>query len=238
MSSATAQPEPTAAADPLPGEDRILTLPNAISVVRLSCLPVFLWLLFGRDNRAAAAALLGILGATDFVDGYIARHWNQVSTVGKVLDPVADRLLFFVGGLAIVVDGSIPPWVAWLVLGRELAVSVATVGLAALGGTRVDVTWWGKAGTFCNMVAIPMFLAAESTVGWRETASVVAWGFTAPGLVLSYVALGLYVPLGLQALRAGRAGRAAEAAAESDGAEGTAAGGAARAPASGRSGAR
>lgn len=210
MSSATAGPEPTTAApDGHDGEDRIFTLPNAISVVRLSCLPVFLWLLFGRENRAAAASLLGALGATDFVDGYIARHWNQISTVGKVLDPVADRLLFFVGGLAIIIDGSIPLWVAWLVLGRELAVSLATVGLAALGATRIDVTWWGKAGTFCNMVAIPMFLASESTIGWHGLARVIAWGFTGPGLVLSYVALALYAPLGLQALREGRAARAA-----------------------------
>jgi cardiolipin synthase len=205
VSSATADPEP--ATSPGDGEDRILTLPNAITVVRLSCLPLFLWLLFGRENRAAAASLLGALGATDFLDGYIARHWNQVSTVGKVLDPVADRLLFFVGGLAVIADGSIPLWVAWVILVREVAVSLATVVLAALGGTRVDVTWFGKAGTFCNMIAVPMFLASESTIGWRDTAKVVAWGTAGPGIVLSYIALALYVPIGLQALREGRAGR-------------------------------
>lgn len=209
MSSATTQPDPAALTGEQDGEDRVLTLPNAISVVRLSCLPVFLWLLFGRENRAAAAGLLGVLGATDFVDGYIARHWHQVSTLGKILDPVADRLLFFVGGLAIIVDGSIPAWVGWLVLARELAVSLATVGLALLGASRIDVTWFGKAGTFCNMVAFPMFLASESTVGWREAAEVIAWGFVVPGLVLSYIALALYLPIGLRALREGRAARRA-----------------------------
>lgn len=208
MSSATAEPEQNTA-EPEAGEDRVLTLPNAITVVRLSCLPLFLWLLFGRENRVAAAALLGALGATDFVDGYIARRWHQVSTLGKVLDPVADRLLFFVGGLAIIIDGSIPLWVAWLVLARELAVSLATVGLAMAGATRIDVTWFGKAGTFCNMFAFPFFLASESTVGWRDTGRILAWGFTGPGIVLSYVALALYVPLGLRALREGRSARAA-----------------------------
>jgi cardiolipin synthase len=208
VSSATAEPEQNTA-DGEAGEDRILTLPNAITVVRLSCLPLFLWLLFGRENRAAAASLLGALGATDFLDGYIARRWHQVSTVGKVLDPVADRLLFFVGGLAVIVDGSIPLWIAWLILAREVAVSIATVGLAALGATRIDVTWWGKAGTFCNMFAVPMFLASESTIGWRDIAEVIAWGTAGPGIVLSYVALALYVPLGLRALREGRAARAA-----------------------------
>src|SRR4051794_6628291 len=69
------------------GEDRIVTIPNVISVVRLCCIPVFLWLLFGRDDQLAAAGLLAVLGATDWVDGYVARHYDQVSTLGKVLDP-------------------------------------------------------------------------------------------------------------------------------------------------------
>src|SRR3954453_2302953 len=92
-----------------PGEDRILTVPNAVTVVRLLCVPVFLWLLFDQHKRAEAAFLLGALGATDFVDGYIARHFHQVSTVGKVLDPLADRILLMVGASAILVDGSVPP---------------------------------------------------------------------------------------------------------------------------------
>lgn len=209
MSSATTQPDPAAVAEEPGDEDRILTLPNVISVVRLSCLPVFLWLLFGREHRVAAASLLAVLGATDFVDGYIARHWHQVSTLGKILDPVADRLLFFVGGLAIIIDGSIPAWVGWLVLAREVAVSLATVGLALLGASRIDVTWFGKAGTFCNMVAFPLFLASESTVSWRDAGEVLAWGFIVPGLVLSYIALTLYVPIGLRALHEGRAARRA-----------------------------
>jgi len=209
-----ATPEPLAerlAADgvPVEGEDRILTLPNLITLVRLSCLPVFLWLLFGRDDRVWAASLLGALGATDWIDGYIARRWHQVSTVGKVFDPVADRLLFFVAGVAIIVDGSVPLWVAWLVLGREVVVTVATLGLAAAGARRIDVTWWGKAGTFGLMWAFPMFLASHGKLFWREQAEWLAWATTAPGLVFSYVALALYVPLGLKALREGRAEREA-----------------------------
>ena len=93
-----------------PGTDRILTIPNVITLVRLCLLPVFLWLLFARDNRAAAAGLLAVLGTTDFLDGYIARHFNQVSELGKILDPVADRLLFFVAVGGIMLDGSVPLW--------------------------------------------------------------------------------------------------------------------------------
>jgi len=193
------------------GEDRLLTLPNIITVVRLSMLPVFLWLLFGRDDRVWAASILGALGATDFLDGYIARRWHQVSNIGKILDPVADRLLFFIGGLAIIVDGSIPLWVAWLVLIREVLVSVATVALALAGAARIDVTWFGKAGTFAVMFAFPLFLASEGQLFWRDEARVLAWAFAIPGLVLGYVALVMYVPLGLKALREGRAARSGPA---------------------------
>ena len=190
--------------EPEPDLDRILTIPNVISLVRLLCLPLFLYLLFGRDNRAAAAWLLAALGSTDWIDGYIARHFNQVSTLGKVLDPVADRLLFFVGVIGILVDGSVPVVVAGLVIFRESAISIATLTLAALGARRIDVTWVGKAGTFGLMVAFPLFLASESTLGWRDTAEVLAWIAAVPGLLLSYYSLATYVPLARGALAEGR----------------------------------
>lgn len=196
------------------GLDRIFTLPNAITMVRLACLPVFLWLLFAQDDRHAAAWLLAALGVTDHIDGYIARRWHQVSTLGKVLDPVADRLLFFVGGGAIVIDGSIPLWVGVAVLVKEVAVSVATVGLALAGARRIDVTWWGKAGTFALMMAFPLFLVSHADIFWADAARVMAWLTVIPGLVLSYIALAMYVPLGLTALREGRADRAAGATAD------------------------
>lgn len=190
-------------------QSRFLTLPNAITLVRLSCLPVFLWLLFGRENRAAAAWLLAALGATDWVDGYLARRMGQVSEVGKVLDPVADRLLFLVGGGAILVDGSVPTWFAVVVLVRETLVGGTTLVLAALGARRIDVTWFGKAGTFMLMVAFPLFLASNSTLGWADLAEVLAWAAGIPGLALSLYAAVLYVPLARRALAEGRADKQA-----------------------------
>ena len=89
-------------------------MPNLISVGRLACIPVFLWLLFSVQDRWAAALLLGALGATDWIDGYIARRFDQVSELGKILDPTADRLMLLVGIFAIWIDGSVPTWVAWL----------------------------------------------------------------------------------------------------------------------------
>jgi cardiolipin synthase (CMP-forming) len=184
--------------------DRILTVPNVITVVRLAMLPVFLWLLFAQEDRAKAAALLAVLGATDFLDGYIARHFHQVSEIGKVLDPVADRLLFFVGVGAILVDGSVPVWFAVAVLVREVLVAGSTLALAAMGARRIDVTWYGKAYTLCLMVAFPLFLASESTVGWADTAEVLAWGFGLPGLALSWYSAALYIPRAREALAEGR----------------------------------
>jgi cardiolipin synthase len=190
--------------------NRVLTIPNVITLVRLLCLPVFLWLLFHEENRAAAAWLLGALGATDFVDGYIARRFHQTSELGKVLDPVADRLLFFVGITAILIDGSVPVWFAWAVLIREVLVAGATLTLAAMGARRIDVTWYGKAGTFANMFAFPLFLGSHSTVSYAGVCGFLAWCFAIPGLILSWYAALLYIPLARDALREGRAARAAD----------------------------
>jgi len=205
---------PAAPIDPdEPSPSRILTLPNVVTVVRLACLPVFLWLLFGKEDRAAAAWLLAGLGVTDWIDGYLARHLHQVSELGKILDPVADRLLFFVGAGGILIDGSVPAWFAITVLVRETLVGGATILLGILGARRIDVTWYGKAGTFLLMMAFPLFLASHSTLWWHEFAGFAAWCTGLPGLALSLYAAALYVPLARTALAEGRADRRAEAAA-------------------------
>ncbi len=125
---------------PLPGRDRILTIPNVITVGRLAFLPVYLVLLLSNDDRLAAAILLGVLGATDFLDGYAARHLNQVSSFGRLLDPTADRILFFVGIGGILAVGGAPLWFAGVILAREIVVAGITVTLIVLGAEPVNVT--------------------------------------------------------------------------------------------------
>jgi cardiolipin synthase len=187
------------------GLDRIATIPNAISLLRLACVPVFLWLLFGRDDRLGAALLLGALGATDWVDGYIARHFNQVSNLGKVLDPIADKVLLVTGMIAIAIDGSVPAVVFWPAIAREVLVAATTMLLGVMGARRIDVSWAGKCGTLLMMVAFPLFL-------WGNRAGpayALAWAVAVAGLAMAWYAAATYVRPAMEALREGRAGRLA-----------------------------
>jgi cardiolipin synthase len=190
----------------------VWTIPNLISVVRLACIPVFCWLLFD-DEQTAAFVVLGVLGATDWVDGWIARRFDQGSDIGKVLDPTADRLLLIVASLALLIDGVVPLWVGIAVLAREALVGIATLALAAAGAARIDVQWAGKAGTFAIMFALPGFLLVEITSGTTsEVIEVLTWIVTITGLILSYYAAARYIPLARAALRDGRATPAVEGA--------------------------
>lgn len=188
------------------GEDRILTVPNLITLARLCCVPVFVWLLFGVQNRWAAVGVLGATAATDWLDGWFARRYGQVSNLGKVLDPVADRVLVVVAVVSILVAGAAPVWLGVLVLVREAVVSLATMVLAAMGAARIDVVWAGKAGTFALMFAFPLFLAGHSGVSWQEVPEVAAWVFALPGLALGWYAAASYLPLARTALAEGRLG--------------------------------
>lgn len=176
------------------------TVPNLISVARLAALPVFLWLLFGVEDHWAAAVLLGVLGATDWVDGFIARRFNQVSELGKVLDPTADRLLLVVALVGMFIDGSLPWAVALALAVREGAVGIAALVLAAMGGRKMDVTFAGKTGTLLMMFALPFFLAGHSDIGAAEIFLALGWTTSVVGLPIHYFSAVRYVPLARQAL--------------------------------------
>jgi len=194
---------------------RILTAPNAITLVRLACIPLFVWLVFGPERQTAAAILLGVLGATDWVDGFIARRYHQVSTVGKVLDPVADRVLVATSVIAIIVYGAVPLWFGLATLAREVVVSAAVLLLASLGAARIDVLWVGKAGTFALMFSYPAFLLSYGKHGaeaqWQVPIHWFAWVVGIIGLTLAWIAAGSYVPVARRALADGRRARKASA---------------------------
>jgi cardiolipin synthase (CMP-forming) len=193
-------------------DKRIWTIPNVISIVRLACVPLFLWLLWGADAPIAAAVLLGVLGVTDWIDGYIARHFDQGSELGKILDPAADRVMLVAAVVALLVE-DLPvavDVVIWIVLLREVVVAAATIALAAAGARRIDVVWAGKAGTLAVMVALPLFLLADAmeSDGWSALIWFAGWCFAIGGIVLGYYAAAKYIPAARDALREGRANRA------------------------------
>jgi len=186
--------------------DNVWTLPNLFTFIRLLCLPLFLWLLFPQENPAAASWLLVALGSTDWIDGWLARRFDQSSEFGKVFDPTVDRLLFIVSVTAIVIDGRIPLWFAIAVLTREVLVgSMMLIATLMFDMERFDVTWLGKTATFLLMGAIPSFLNASADVWESDFFHVVAYAIGIPGLVLSWYTGIAYIPEVRDHIRAGRA---------------------------------
>ena len=198
---------PLTSSVPVPNRDAgWRTIPNLISLLRLLCVPIFVWLLLAADKPLSAAILLAILGATDWVDGWIARKYDQGSAIGQVLDPVADRILLITAAVTLLINGSVPLWIGALVLFREAVISVAVVGLVAAGARRIEVQWVGKAGTLGLMFALPGFLLLTCSSGALHAFLLLfTWSATIGGLALSYWAAATYVPLARIALREGRA---------------------------------
>ncbi len=171
------------------------TWPNLITFIRLLCIPVFVWLLFGPERRAAAAWLLAALGSTDWVDGWVARTFNQTSEFGRLFDPTVDRLLFVVAIPAIVIDGSMAWWLAVVILTREVVVALIAIRLQIKGIPAMTVTWEGKTGAFLLLFAVPMFLGAQSDLSYAGLLAWTSWLFVVPGIAYSWFSLlGQYIP--------------------------------------------
>ena len=148
--------------------------------------------------------MLGALGATDWIDGYLARRLGQVSEFGKVFDPTVDRLLFIVALTAIIIDGSIPLWFAIAILVREVGVgAMMVIATVLFNMPRFDVTFAGKTATFLLMFAVPGFLMGNSDIAGADLFTVAAWILGIPGLALSYWTAGAYVPKVREAIRSG-----------------------------------
>jgi cardiolipin synthase (CMP-forming) len=191
---------------------RWATWANLITALRLIAIPIFVWILFRTDHRAISAWLLGVLGATDWVDGFLARRFDQVSDIGKIVDPVADRILVVAGLVSVAAAGGVPWWFALVTLVREVIVSLLTIVLAALGAARIDVLWWGKVSTFALMTTFPLFLLTSNPHHavlhtWQVWSRVACWVIGSLGLTLSWLVLVGYVKPALHALRRGRAAR-------------------------------
>lgn len=189
------------------GAVRVMTFPNLLTFIRLCCLPLFLWLLFGRGEVAGAALLLGVLGMTDWVDGWMARRFRQESEFGAIFDPTVDRMLFVVASIAVIVHPGVPDWFVGLVLVREVLVGLMMITGKLLGMQRFPVTTLGKRYTFLLMMAVPLLLLGTSDHATADSAWVAGWVLGMPGLALSWYTAIDYIPRVRAAVWAGRAER-------------------------------
>ena len=185
---------------PRPAEpvgDRILTIPNGISVARLAGVPVFLWLVLGPRTATAdywAVALLIVAGLSDWLDGKIARAFNQTSKLGQLLDPAADRLYIAATLIALAIRAIIPWWLVAVLAVRELMVGVGLEVLrrrTRISGLQVSLA--GKAATLCLLYAFPLLFLGDHP-GWGGTlARVIGWAFAIWGTALYWQSALLYL---------------------------------------------
>ncbi|MCY3787035.1 MAG: CDP-alcohol phosphatidyltransferase family protein [bacterium] len=181
---------------------QLWTVPNLVTILRLAALPIFCWLLFGLDDRAAAGILLGALGASDFLDGYLARRLGQATDLGAVLDPVVDRFMFFAAVIAMLVNGDVARWFGITALAREFGLSVGTLILASKRVGWLGVNAWGKSGSFGLMFAFPMLLLGASEIAGAGAWRIAGWVCGVPSLAVAWYGAWLYVPAARAALAA------------------------------------
>ncbi|WP_436530520.1 CDP-alcohol phosphatidyltransferase family protein [Actinoplanes sp. HUAS TT8] len=186
--------------------DRIFTIPNVISFIRLLGVPLFLYLLLGPHHDVAAVIVLAVGGTTDWVDGYIARRMNSVSRLGELLDPFADRLYILATLIGFTIRDVVPWWLTGALLLREVVLGVALLVLRRHGYGPPPVHYVGKTGTFVLLAAFPVILlaaAVPSIDGWAQP---IGWGLAWWALGLYWAAGALYLAQTARLLRADRAG--------------------------------
>jgi cardiolipin synthase (CMP-forming) len=173
--------------------ERWLTVPNALSFVRLLGVPLFLWLLLGPQADGWALVVLVASGITDWLDGRIARALDQYSRLGELLDPLADRLYTVATLVAFLIRGIVPWWVLVLIIGRDLVVSLALPLLRRKGYLAFPVLYIGKAATLNLLYAFPLLLLAQMDWPGADLARPFAYAFTVWGVALHLWSGGLYV---------------------------------------------
>ncbi|MCG8922006.1 CDP-alcohol phosphatidyltransferase family protein [Lentzea sp. CC55] len=181
--------------------DRLLTIPNLLSVLRLAGVPLFLYLLLGPRADGWALLVLVFAGLSDWLDGKLARWLDQMSNLGALLDPAADRLYVFCTLLAFVIRDIVPLWIALVLVGREVVVGICLLVLRGRGWGPFEVTYLGKAATFNLLYAFPLLLLAQGDSAWAQVALPFAYAFTAWGGALYLWSALLYVYQFFLALR-------------------------------------
>ena len=177
----------------VPASSAVVTVPNLLSFARIALIPLFCWLTANERSRLWGIVLFALVVGTDWVDGYVARRTGQVSELGRILDPVADRLAIAAGLLTFAIVGVFPFWAALLILLRDVTLLLG--GAALLWGRhlRIDVRWIGKIATFSLMCAIAWIAWGNAGGVLGEVFLAGGWLAFVLGIVEYYIAAGLYV---------------------------------------------
>ena len=162
----------------------ILTIPNALTLLRALGIPVFLWALFAGNQDFLAIVILVLAGATDYLDGKLARALNQYSRMGELLDPLVDRLYIAAVLIGLTIRGVIPLWLLTLLILRDLILATTLPGLYRIGKGPLPVTFLGKAATLNLLYAFPLLLLAEQNGAWASAAGLFATAFAGWGVLL------------------------------------------------------
>ncbi len=176
-----------------PGNSRVWTIPNLLSMARLGGVPLFLWLLLGPEADGLALVVLLVSGITDYLDGYLARRLNQFSSLGEILDPVADRLYILAVVIGFALRDIVPWWVAIILPLRDLLLWGLVPLLRTRGYSSLPVHFLGKAATFNLLYAFPLLLLGEGVGVLPTMAEVFGWAFAIWGIGLYWWAGLLYV---------------------------------------------
>jgi cardiolipin synthase len=180
----------------------VLTIPNLFTVLRLAGVPLFVYLALGPRADGWAVAVLAIGGSSDWVDGFLARRLGQVSRLGELLDPLADRLYIGATVIVLTVRGVLPIWFTLALLVREALLGVGLLVLRRYGYGPLPVHYVGKTATFVLLVALPTLLLAAAVPAAHPWAHPAGWALAWWGLVLYWVAAALYVSQVIGVVRA------------------------------------
>lgn len=173
--------------------DKVLTWPNALSALRLALVPVFLWLIL-IDENLLAFSVLAFSSFTDWLDGYLARKLNQMSRLGQLLDPAADRLFILASLLGLAITDKVPWWLVVVIVGRDFMLFFTLPFLAQVGYGPLPVNYSGKAGTFALLYAFPLMLLPDVLPSeWAIFIYPIAWGFAFWGIWLYWWAGAVYL---------------------------------------------
>ncbi len=181
--------------DPATGQpvsNKIWTIPNVLSFLRLIGVPIFLILILQKQDLAAVI-LLAVASLTDLLDGRIARRFNQISRLGQMLDPLADRLYILATLIGLVARGIVPLWLFIVLVGRDLTMLCLVPALKTRGFTSLPVNFIGKAATFMLLIALPLMLLGAGDFSFAYPIRVTGWAFSLWGAFLYWWAAGMYI---------------------------------------------